>query len=95
MKYRSQKIAYWYFVAALLLYGLQMVLGLMSAAKYLGPDPLREILAFDRTKAMHTNLPRPPERHAERMTPRILGHIPLLTVRYSSRCRRSRRRSRG
>jgi nitric oxide reductase subunit B len=54
--YRSQKIAYWYFVIALLLYGLQMVFGVMSAAKYLGPDPLREILAFDRTKAMHTNL---------------------------------------
>jgi nitric oxide reductase subunit B len=54
--YRSQKIAYWYFVVALLLYGLQMVFGVMSAAKYLGPDPLREILAFDRTKAMHTNL---------------------------------------
>lgn len=56
MTYRSQKIAYWYFVVALLLYGLQMVFGVMSAAKYLGPDPLREILAFDRTKAMHTNL---------------------------------------
>ena len=56
MTYRSQRIAYWYFVVALLLYGLQMVFGVMSAAKYLGPDPLREILAFDRTKAMHTNL---------------------------------------
>lgn len=56
MRYRSQWIAYPYFVVALLLYGLQMVFGLMSAAKYLGPDPLLNILAFDVTKELHTNL---------------------------------------
>ena len=56
MKYKSQKIAYWYYVVALLLYGLQMVMGILSAAKYLGPDPMRSFLAFDQSKAMHTNL---------------------------------------
>lgn len=56
MKYRSQKIAYWYFVVALLMYGLQMVFGLLSAAKYLGPDVLQTYLPFDQSKAMHTNL---------------------------------------
>ena len=40
MRYRSQSVAYPYFVVALLLFGLQMVFGLLAVAKYLGPDPL-------------------------------------------------------
>ncbi len=56
MRYRSQWVAYSYFTVALLLYGLQMVFGLLSAAKYLGPDPLLNVLAFDVTKEVHTNL---------------------------------------
>lgn len=56
MRYRSQRIAYSYFVVAMLLYGLQMVFGLLSAAKYLGPDPLLNLLPFDITKEVHTNL---------------------------------------
>lgn len=56
MRYRSQWIAYPYFVVALILYGLQMVFGLISAVKYLGPDPLINVLAFDVTKTLHTNL---------------------------------------
>ena len=39
MRYRTQSVAYAYFVVALLLYGLQMVFGILSIAKYLGPDP--------------------------------------------------------
>src|SRR5512145_2644922 len=56
MRYQSQRVAYPYFVVALLLFGLQMVFGLLLAAKYLGPDPLIDILPFDRAKAVHTNL---------------------------------------
>ena len=56
MRYRSQSIAYWYFVVALLLYGLQMVLGLLSATKYLGPDPIINWLPFDISKEIHTNV---------------------------------------
>jgi nitric oxide reductase subunit B len=56
MRYRSQSVAYPYFVVAMLLFGLQMVFGLMSAVKYLGPDPLLNILPFDKMKAIHTNL---------------------------------------
>src|SRR4030095_14849769 len=56
MRYRTQAVAYPYFVVALLLYGLQMAFGLLSAAKYLGPDPVRAWLPFDVTKAIHTNL---------------------------------------
>lgn len=56
MRYRSQSIAYWYFVVALLLYGLQIALGLLSAVKYIGPDPLINILPFQISKEIHTNL---------------------------------------
>lgn len=56
MRYRSQGIAYWYFAVAMVLFGLQLVFGLLSAVKYLGPDPLINLLPFDVTKAIHTNL---------------------------------------
>jgi nitric oxide reductase subunit B len=56
MRYKSQSVAYWYFAVAMALFGLQLVFGLLSAAKYLGPDPLLNILPFDVTKMMHTNL---------------------------------------
>jgi nitric oxide reductase subunit B len=56
MRYRSQSVAYWYFAVAMVLFGLQLVFGLLSATKYLGPDPLLQILPFDVTKVIHTNL---------------------------------------
>jgi nitric oxide reductase subunit B len=56
MRYKSQSVAYWYFALALILFGLQLVFGLLSATKYLGPDPLLNIMPFDVTKTVHTNL---------------------------------------
>ena len=56
MRYRSQSVAYGYFAVAMVFFGLQLVFGLLSAAKYLGPDPLLYILPFDVTKVIHTNL---------------------------------------
>ncbi|MEO5733302.1 MAG: cbb3-type cytochrome c oxidase subunit I [Rubrivivax sp.] len=56
MRYQSQSVAYWYFAVAVCLFGLQLVFGMLSAAKYLGPDPLLYILPFDVTKVIHTNL---------------------------------------
>ena len=56
MRYKSQSVAYWYFAVAMVLFGLQLLFGLLSAAKYLGPDPLLYILPFDVTKVIHTNL---------------------------------------
>jgi nitric oxide reductase subunit B len=56
MRYQSQRVAYAYFVVAMLLFGLQIAFGLLSAAKYLGPDPLLHLLPFDRAKEIHTNL---------------------------------------
>lgn len=56
MRYRSQSVAYWYFAVAMVLFGLQLVFGLLAAVKYLGPDPLINILPFDVVKMIHTNL---------------------------------------
>lgn len=56
MKYRSQAVAYWYFAVAMGLFGLQIAFGLFAAAKYLGPDPLINVLPFDVMKVVHTNL---------------------------------------
>lgn len=56
MRYKSQSVAYWYFAVAMVLFGLQLVFGLLAAAKYLGPDPLLYILPFDVAKVIHTNL---------------------------------------
>jgi nitric oxide reductase subunit B len=56
MTWRSQRVAWWYFLAALLLFALQVGVGFMALAKYLGPDPLRQVFNFATAKAMHTNL---------------------------------------
>ena len=56
MRYRSQSVAYWYFAFAMVLFGLQIAFGLLAATKYLGPDPLLNVLAFDVAKTIHTNL---------------------------------------
>jgi len=56
MRYRTQAVAYAYFVVALLLYGLQMVFGILAIAKYLGPDPISSFLPFDVSKEIHTNV---------------------------------------
>jgi nitric oxide reductase subunit B len=56
MVYQSQRIAYAYFLAAVLLFGLQVAFGVVSLAKYLGPDPLLNVVNFATAKTMHTNL---------------------------------------
>jgi len=56
MRYSSQRVAYPYFVVAMLLFGLQVAFGLLAVAKYLGPDPLLSVLPFDVVKVIHTNL---------------------------------------
>ena len=56
MRYASQRVAYAYFVVTVLLFGLQVAFGLLAAAKYLGPDPLLQVLPFDVVKVIHTNV---------------------------------------
>ena len=58
MEYRSQKIAYWYFVAALPLFVLQVLLGLYLATSYTFtvPQEIVDVFSFATARAMHTNL---------------------------------------
>ena len=57
MRYETQKIAYQYFVVAVLLFGLQVVFGLITGAKYVWDhDPLLNILPFNTARAIHINL---------------------------------------
>ncbi len=57
VKYESQRIAYKYFAGATVLFGLQVVFGLLTAAKYVwNYDPLIDILPFNTSRAIHLNL---------------------------------------
>lgn len=57
MKYESQQISYTYFAGATVLFCLQVVFGLVTAAKYVWNfDPLINILPFNTARAIHLNL---------------------------------------
>ena len=55
MKYESQKVAYWYFLAALALFGIQVLGGLLAGWVYVSPNFLAEILPFNIIRMIHTN----------------------------------------
>jgi nitric oxide reductase subunit B len=56
--YKSQRIAYWYFVVALLLFALQIVMGLWIGLQYVitVPQGVVDVFPFSTARAMHTNL---------------------------------------
>lgn len=58
ISYKSQRVAYPYFVVALLLFGLQVVMGLWLAINYAFtiPQSLVDIFPFSTARAFHTNL---------------------------------------
>lgn len=58
MKYQSQKIAYWYFIAALPLFLLQVIVGLWLALNYTFtiPQAVVDVFPFSTARAIHTNL---------------------------------------
>jgi len=56
MTYESQKVAIKYFVISAVFFGLQVVVGILLAAKYIWPDPLIGFLPFNTARAIHTNL---------------------------------------
>ena len=56
MRYRTQAIAYPYFVVAMLLFGLQMVFGLLLDRQVSGPDPIVTSCRSTSSKEIHTNL---------------------------------------
>jgi nitric oxide reductase subunit B len=58
VSYASQRVAYPYFVVALLLFGLQLVVGLWLALNYFltVPQSIVDVFPFATARAMHTNL---------------------------------------
>ena len=56
MRFKSQFVAYPYFAVAMVLFGLQVIFGLLLGVKYLGPDPMVDFMPFNTAKAIHTNL---------------------------------------
>lgn len=58
MTYRTQRVAYPYFVLALLLFGLQVLIGLWLATNYFTtlPQGVIDVFPFSTARAMHTNL---------------------------------------
>ncbi len=46
MPYESQKVAIKYFVISAIFFGLQVIVGLLLAAKYIWPDPSHRISPF-------------------------------------------------
>ena len=56
MKYKSQKVAYWFFALSMLLLALQLVYGFIMGFAHAGADGLHEIIPFNTAKAVHTNL---------------------------------------
>jgi nitric oxide reductase subunit B len=56
MKFKTQKIAYWFFSSALLLLVLQIVYGFIMGFAHMGYDVLHDYIPFNTARAVHTNL---------------------------------------
>ncbi|MBK9080429.1 MAG: cbb3-type cytochrome c oxidase subunit I [Hyphomicrobium sp.] len=55
MKYETQKIAYYYFLAAMALFVVQVSGGLLAGWIYVSPNTLSTILPFNIVRMLHTN----------------------------------------
>ena len=55
MKYETQKIAYWYFLTAMILFAVQVSGGLLAGWIYVSPNFLSELLPFNIIRMLHTN----------------------------------------
>ncbi|WP_456379110.1 cbb3-type cytochrome c oxidase subunit I [Lutibacter sp.] len=56
MKYKSQKVAYWFFALSMLLFALQIIYGFIMGFAHAGYDGLHNIIPFNTAKAVHLNL---------------------------------------
>jgi len=56
MKYKSQKVAYWFFAFSMLLLTLQIIYGFIMGFAHVGLDGLHEWIPFNTARAVHTNL---------------------------------------
>ena len=55
MKYASQRVAYAYFACAMVLFGVQIVVGVLAGTVYVLPNFLSEVLPFNILRMIHTN----------------------------------------
>lgn len=55
MKYESQKVAIYYFAAAMGLFGVQILVGLLAGVVYVLPNTLSELVPFNILRMIHTN----------------------------------------
>lgn len=56
MKYKSQKVAYWFFALSMLLLVLQLTYGFIMGFARIGMDNLHDYIPFNTARAVHTNL---------------------------------------
>ncbi len=56
MKYKSQKVAYWFFALSMLLITLQLTYGFIMGFAHMGYDGLHDIIPFNVARATHNNL---------------------------------------
>ena len=56
MKYKSQKVAYWFFALSMVLFLLQITYGFIMAFAHAGFDGLHDIIPFNAATATHKNL---------------------------------------
>jgi len=56
MKFASQKVAYWFFASAMLLFVLQLIYGFIMGFAHVGLDVLHQWIPFNTARAVHTNL---------------------------------------
>lgn len=56
MKYQSQKVAYWFFASAMVLFLLQLIYGFIMGFAHSGYDVLHAWIPFNTARAVHTNL---------------------------------------
>ncbi|MCF8449954.1 MAG: cbb3-type cytochrome c oxidase subunit I [Taibaiella sp.] len=56
MKYKSQKVAYWFFALSMLLLSLQIIYGFIMGFAHMGFDNLHSVIPFNTARAVHTNL---------------------------------------
>jgi nitric oxide reductase subunit B len=56
MKYKSQRVAYYFFAVCMLLFSLQIVYGFIMGFAHMGFDGLHNLIPFNTARATHTNL---------------------------------------
>jgi nitric oxide reductase subunit B len=56
MRFKSQKVAYYFFATCMLLLSLQIVYGFIMAFAHMGYDVLHNVIPFNTARTTHTNL---------------------------------------